>query len=78
MAPGCSAPEEVGIAWGVGKKPPVLYILWLPIHCRQSVLYSEIRNLYSVRIEDGAHQHEDCIGVPLGCGSESGLNILGF
>src|SRR5262249_53027945 len=48
---GGSASEEVGIVWGIGQKPPVLYILWLPIHCRQSVLYSEICNLYSVRIE---------------------------
>src|SRR6266850_1740106 len=56
---GGGAPEEVGIAWGVGQKPPVLHILWLPIHCRQSVLYSKICNLYSVRIEDGARQHEN-------------------
>src|SRR5262249_12013904 len=61
-------PEQVRIVWGVGQKPPVLHILWLSIHCRQPVLYSEICNLYSVRIEDGAHQHEGCIDVPLGCG----------
>ena len=66
------------IAHAVAHKPPVFHIFWPGVYRREPVLYREVYNLFSVRIEDGALQHEDCVSTPLGCGSECSLNILGI
>src|ERR1051325_5823700 len=44
---------------------------------RHAALYREVCKMCSLRIDDGALQHEDSVSVPLACGSECGLNILG-
>jgi Reverse transcriptase (RNA-dependent DNA polymerase) len=44
---------------------------------REPALYREFCNQYSLRIGEGARQHEDCVSTPLACGSECSLNIRG-
>src|SRR5215510_12754387 len=57
---------------------PTLFDEFLKVVCRwQPVLYCKFDNLCSVRNEHGASEHEDCVGMPLACGSEYSLNILG-
>ena len=66
------------LAHAVGHKPPGFHKFWLVVYRREPALYREVDNLCSVRIEDGARQHEDCVSTPLACGSECSLNILGI
>src|ERR1043166_10217057 len=49
----------------------------ISVYCRQPALYREIGNLFSLRIEDGTIQRENCFSSPLGRQSKCSLNILG-
>ena len=64
-------------AHAVAHKPAVFHKFWPGVYRREPALYREFCNLCSLRIDDGARQHEDCVSPPLTCGSECSLNILG-
>src|SRR4029450_5284708 len=70
------APKQVGKAGAVAHKPPGFDKFWRVIYRREPVLCREICNLCSVRLDDGARQHEDCASTPLACVAECSLNIL--
>src|SRR5262249_21199532 len=70
------AAERVVIARAVGHKTPVFHRFWPGVYRREPALYSEVCNLFSVRIEDGAVQREACVSTTLARRSECGLNIL--
>src|SRR5215813_5495116 len=48
---------QVGIAWTVVHKPPLIHIFWSAVDRREPALYREVRNLSSVKIKDGGRQH---------------------
>src|SRR5438094_2660707 len=67
---GGGAPVQVGKVHAVGHESPGFHIFWLGVYRRELVLNREICKLCSLRIEDGASQHEDCFSASLACGSE--------
>ena len=72
------APVQITKAHAVAHKSPVFDKFWRVVYRREAVLYRKFCNLCAARKEERATQHENCFGAPLGCGSESGLNILGI
>ena len=53
------------IAHAVARNPPGLCIFGKGVYRQETAFYREVRNLFSVRIEDGAIQHKDCTSTPL-------------
>ena len=62
---GGGAPVQVGNAHAVAHKPTGFHIFSPVVYRREPALYREVGNLFSVRIEDGARQHKDCVSTPL-------------
>src|SRR5439155_5461463 len=69
--------EQVGKVRAVGHKASSLYKFWKGVYRRKPALSCEVCNLFSLRREERAWKHEDCVSTSLACGSECSLNILG-
>ncbi len=72
------AAEQVGDAHGIDHKAAFFDKFCTGVCRREPVFYRKFQNLCSVRVEDEARKHEDCVSTLLGCGAECSLNILGI
>src|SRR5262249_362047 len=65
-----SAAVQVGETRAVAHKAPSLHIFWKGEHRWEPTLCRQIYDLLSLRIEDGAWQHKNCVSTPLARSSE--------
>ena len=70
-------PVQVGNAHAVADEPSGVDKFSPAVQRRQSALYCEVGNLFSLRIEDKAVHHEDAVSTQLARLLEHWLNVSG-